>query len=145
MENLVTEPETKAIDVASAFDEFRRSFEIYKEQNDSRIDELKSRSPDPITEEKVAKLGAVVDANKRLLDELVLKNSRPALAHEEKTLSVVEIEHKKAFDAYVRHGEVAPPDDHVDQGAMTLRSERLVQSESRKLPGTFGNLIFGLS
>jgi HK97 family phage major capsid protein len=107
MESMAGITETKAGDVASAFDEFRRSFEAYKEQNDARIDEIGRRGADPITDEKVTKLGAALDANKRLLDELVLKSSRPALAGEDKVLSAVEIEHGKAFDAYVRHGEVA--------------------------------------
>jgi HK97 family phage major capsid protein len=107
MENIPAVPETKAADVAGAFDEFRRSFETYKAENEERIAELGRRSPDPITEEKVTKLGAALDANKRLLDELVLKSSRPALAGEDKVLSAAEIEHGKAFDAYVRHGEVA--------------------------------------
>ena len=107
MESMAGITETKAGDVASAFDEFRRSFEAYKEQNDARIDEIGRRGADPITEEKVTKLGAALDANKRLLDELVLKSSRPALAGEDKVLSAAEIEHGKAFDAYVRHGEVA--------------------------------------
>jgi HK97 family phage major capsid protein len=107
MENIPAVPETKAADVAGAFDEFMRSFEMYKEQNDARLDELGRRSLDPVTEEKVTKLGAALDANKRLLDELVLKSSRPALAGEERVLSAAEIEHGKAFDEYVRHGEVA--------------------------------------
>ncbi len=106
MENIPAVPETKAADVAGAFDEFRRSFETYKAENEERIAELGRRSPDPITEEKVTKLGAALDANKRLLDELVLKSSRPGLAGEDKVLSAAEIEHGKAFDAYVRHGEV---------------------------------------
>ncbi|MEX2126860.1 MAG: phage major capsid protein, partial [Xanthobacteraceae bacterium] len=96
----------KSADIASAFDEFKRNFEIYKEQNEQRIAEIAGRGPDPLTEEKMLKLGTTLDANKRTLDELVLKSSRPTLAGETKTLSAIEVEHRKAFDAYIRHGEV---------------------------------------
>jgi HK97 family phage major capsid protein len=42
-----------------------------------------------------------------LLDELILKGRRPALGREEKRLDPASIEHSKAFDAYVRHGEAS--------------------------------------
>jgi HK97 family phage major capsid protein len=106
MENLPAEPETKSADVASAFDEFKRSFEDYKAQNEERIAGIERRAPDPLTDEKVTRIGAALDQNKRVLDELVLKSSRPALAGEAKALSAAGLEHHKAFDAYVRYGEV---------------------------------------
>jgi HK97 family phage major capsid protein len=105
MENVHVVNETKSADVASAFDEFMRSFETFKDQNERRISELARKSADPLTEEKVARIGAALDANKRALDELVLKGRRPALARETKMVSMAELEHAKAFDAYVRHGE----------------------------------------
>ena len=37
MENVPAVPETKAADVAGAFDEFKRSFESFKESNNNRI------------------------------------------------------------------------------------------------------------
>jgi HK97 family phage major capsid protein len=107
MENLVATPETKSVDVASAFDEFMRSFELYKEQNEGRLTELARGRADPLNEEKMMKLGLALDANKRLLDELVLKSRRPALAPETRALSAAELEHCEAFHAYVRHGEAA--------------------------------------
>jgi HK97 family phage major capsid protein len=105
MENLPTVPETKSVDIADAFDEFMRSFELFKEQNNRRIAEIARKSADPLTDEKVTRIGMALDANKRVLDELVLKGRRPALARETRMLSAAELEHRSAFDAYVRHGE----------------------------------------
>ena len=105
MENIPAVPETKAADVAGAFDEFRRSFETFKEPR------TKSHRGDRPPRRRLhfrgkgAQIGAALDANKRVLDELVLKSRRPALARETKMLSAAEIEHRKAFDTYVRHGE----------------------------------------
>lgn len=107
MTDLPATPETKSADIASAFDEFMRGFEAFKEENEARIKEIEKKAADPLTEEKVLKLGMALDANKRVLDELVLKSRRPALAHESKVLSAAELEHRTAFDAYVRHGEAS--------------------------------------
>ncbi|MCC6946936.1 MAG: phage major capsid protein [Bradyrhizobiaceae bacterium] len=105
MEHIPAAPETKSADLASAFDEFMRNFEAFKEQNDGRIAQIEKKTADPLTDEKVMKIGMALDANKRVLDELVLKSRRPALGRESKVLSAAELEHRSAFDAYVRHGE----------------------------------------
>ena len=107
METIPATPETKSVDLASAFDEFMRNFETFKEQNEERIKEIENKAADPLTDEKVMKIGMALDANKRVLDELVLKSRRPALAREDKVLSAAELEHRSAFDAYVRHGEAS--------------------------------------
>jgi len=107
METIPATPETKSADLASAFDEFMRNFETFKEQNEERIKEIENKAADPLTDEKVMKIGMALDANKRVLDELVLKSRRPALAREDKVLSAAELEHRSAFDAYVRHGEAS--------------------------------------
>jgi hypothetical protein len=79
MENLPAATETKSADIADAFDEFKRLFEQYKEENNARIVEIERRAADPVTEEKVMKIGMALDANKRALDELVLQARLPAL------------------------------------------------------------------
>ena len=105
--SLLTAPEIKSssADVASAFEEFMRSFETYKQGNDERIKEIERRRADPISSEKVERIGAALDTHKRVLDELVLKGRRPALAGETRMRSAAELEHRAAFDGYVRHGE----------------------------------------
>jgi HK97 family phage major capsid protein len=105
MNELPASPETKSADVASAFDEFMRGFESYKAENETRLKQIERKSADPLTDEKVARISDALDANKRVLDELVLKSRRPALARDARMMSGAELEHAKAFDSYVRHGE----------------------------------------
>jgi HK97 family phage major capsid protein len=105
MDHIPASPETKSADIASAFDEFCRGFESFRAENDRRIKEVERKSADPLTDEKVTKIGLALDANKRMLDELVLKSRRPALGRENRALSGAELEHRDAFNDYVRHGE----------------------------------------
>jgi HK97 family phage major capsid protein len=105
MEDLPAIAETKSADVAGAFDEFMRSFEAFKASNNHRIAEIERRNGDVLSDEKVSRIGAALDANKRVLDELVLKGRRPSLARETKMLSAAELQHRDAFAQYVRHGE----------------------------------------
>ncbi|MGA0531906.1 phage major capsid protein [Hansschlegelia sp. KR7-227] len=109
-------PETKAaegapssLEVVTAFDDFMHAFEAFKEVNDERLAEIEARiSPDAVTSEKLTRLDAALDRQQRALDALTLKSRRPAL---ETGGGAVERggvrEHKTAFDAYVRRGEVA--------------------------------------
>jgi HK97 family phage major capsid protein len=76
-----------------------RIFENYKQENDVRLAEIAKRKPDPLTEQKLARLDA-------RLDGLTVQRGRPALASERKD-SLSAHEHKAAFDDYVRHGESA--------------------------------------
>ncbi len=99
------ETETKSADITSAFEDFMRSFESFKESNNERIHQIERRSADVLTSEKVDRIGAALDANKRVLDELVLKGRRPALAGESRMMNAAELEHRSAFDCYVRQGE----------------------------------------
>jgi HK97 family phage major capsid protein len=106
-------PETKAFsgDINAAFDDFMRSFEAFKSENDERIHELERRSADVLTAEKVDRIGETLDAQKRLLDDLVLKARRPSLGSaiggERAPRSHAELEHRAAFEAYVRQGDAA--------------------------------------
>jgi len=105
MDHIPATPETKSADIASAFDEFRRGFESFRAENDRRIKDVERKSADPLTDEKVTKIGLALDESKRVLDELVLKSRRPVLGRDNRALSGAELEHRDAFNAYVRHGE----------------------------------------
>jgi HK97 family phage major capsid protein len=105
MNHIPASPETKSADIASAFDEFCRGFETFKAENERRIKEVERKSADPLTDEKVTRIGLALDQNKRVLDELVLKSRRPALGRDSRALSGAELQHRDAFNAYVRHGE----------------------------------------
>ncbi|WP_028033341.1 phage major capsid protein [Chelativorans sp. J32] len=92
-------------DLAGAFEEFMNSFEHFKESNDQRLKEIEKRSaPDPLTTDKVERISAAVDEQKRVIDRLVLKKARPLLGREG-SISVSQLEHKQAFESYVRSGD----------------------------------------
>jgi HK97 family phage major capsid protein len=76
-----------------------RIFESYKQENDVRLAEIAKRKPDPLTEQKLARLDA-------RLDSMAVQRARPGLASERKDSHEAR-EHKVAFDDYVRHGESA--------------------------------------
>jgi HK97 family phage major capsid protein len=102
-------PETKSADsgeVAEAFDDFMRAFDAFKQTNDERLGQIERKlSADVVTAEKLGRIDRALDENKRLVDELVLKNRRPPLGDTGLPRSAAAIEHKAAFEAYVRGGQ----------------------------------------
>lgn len=99
-------PETKAIgdDVANAFDEFMQAFEAFKESNDERLNQLESgNSADVVTTQKMNRINRSLDEQKARMDELALKNQRPAI-NGSQPLTTVQFEHKNAFADYIRRG-----------------------------------------
>ena len=97
--------ETKAgvpHDAVVTHGEMMRAFEAFKDANDERLDR---RDTDVVLEEKLARIGATIDAQARRIDEITLKAARPALGNERVRAGAPE--HKAAFDAYVRTGELA--------------------------------------
>ena len=96
----MTDYENKAAsgtDVAGAFDEFMHAFEEFKSTNDERLDQVeKSVSTDVVTEEKLARLN-------KTMDQMVAKSARPPLAGGAPG-SVAGMQHKSAFETYMRKG-----------------------------------------
>jgi HK97 family phage major capsid protein len=129
MNHIPASPETKSADIASAFDEFCRGFETFKAENERRIKEVERKSADPLTDEKVTRIGLALDQNKRVLDELVLKSRRPALGRDSRALSGAELQHREAFNAYVRHGEAG--------GLKSLEGKALAVSSGGGADGGF--------
>jgi HK97 family phage major capsid protein len=101
-----TELETKAgipHDAVVTHGEMMRAFEAFKEANDER---LSRRDADVVLEEKLSRINGAIDAQGRRLDEITLKAARPALGGERAAVrSASALEHKAAFEAYVRAGE----------------------------------------
>lgn len=103
-------PETKAVpepaaEVADAFDEFMVAFEAFKQANDERLSQIEnSLSADSVTTEKVARISSALDTQKKVLDNLVLKNVRPGLS-QMGVRTVADNERKAAFEAYMRSGD----------------------------------------
>jgi HK97 family phage major capsid protein len=83
------------------------SFEAFRETNDRRLDELDRRSADVLTEEKLARIDRALDQHKSRLDRLVLKAERPHLG-QGAMRPAADLEHRAAFEAYVRSGAEAP-------------------------------------
>jgi len=101
-------PEVKALppggDISQAFGEFMSAFSAFREANDERLSGLERRmSTDVVTEDKVNRISDALDAQKKAIDELVLKRARPARAGEAQAVSAPE--HKEAFEAYMRSGD----------------------------------------
>ncbi len=94
-------------EVARTFDEFFRTFESYRAVNDARLAEIENRgSADVISLEKLDRLDAALDATQRRLDNLTLKSRRPQIGtREPRQLTSAALEHKAAFEAYVRSGQ----------------------------------------
>jgi len=104
--------ETKALggqDVTDAVDRLMTTFEDFKATNDARLDEIERHcGVDTITEEKLARIDAALDAQQRHLERLTLKSARPALSAAGGTCcdgGSAELEKKAHFEAYVRHGQ----------------------------------------
>ncbi len=100
-------PETKMVEgteITDAFDDFMHAFESFKDANDERLQQLESKmNSDVLTDEKVDRINHAIDQQKRQLDQLVLKNHRPPLG-QEGAISTARLEHKSAFEAYLRSG-----------------------------------------
>ena len=103
--------ETKAgipADAAVTHAELMRAFEEFKEVNDQRLSE--KRSVDVLLEEKIERLDTVIATQAQRLEAIELKQARPAIGSEPRTTEPANqpaIEHKAAFDAYVRGGDTA--------------------------------------
>ena len=93
-------------DVALAFDEFMRAFEAFKATNDERLAQIEQQiSEDVVTTEKLERINRALDQHKRQVDQLTLKGARPQLGLSAARTSGTLLQHKAAFEAYVRHGE----------------------------------------
>lgn len=99
-------PETKAsgdaTEVALAFDGFMTAFEAFKDANDERLAQIEGTlATDIVTTEKVDRISAAMDEQKRAFDRLLTKGQRPGAAS---PLGFAGHEHKSAFEAYMRNG-----------------------------------------
>jgi HK97 family phage major capsid protein len=104
LENKAASP--AAPEVKQAFDDFLASFEAFKAANDERLKQLETRSTDPVTEDKVARIDKALVEQKKALDELTLSAARPAFAPERKD-APADREKKAAFERYMRKGDAA--------------------------------------
>ena len=105
----------------TAFGDFMRAFEAFKETNDDRLSQLERRSADVVTTDKVDRLNRALDETKRVVDDLALKSARPHLGGPAPR-SGAQLQHKAAFDAYVRKGEASQLSD-LEAKALSIGSD----------------------
>lgn len=109
--NLENELETKAgvpQEAVVTYAEMMRAFEEFKEANDQRLSE--KHAADVLLEEKIDRLDNVIATQVQRLEAVELKQARPAIGNEPRPTEPANqpaIEHKAAFDAYVRGGDSA--------------------------------------
>src|SRR5947209_19268792 len=113
--------ETKSAETAAAaYEDFNRAFAAYKETNDAKLAEIEAKlSPDVITDEKLARIDAELDSQKRRLDRMNLDRARPQLGPERG--DHLGHEHKAAFGLYMRAGE-APGLKALEEKALSVGS-----------------------
>lgn len=101
-------PETKALAPSEEFGALNRLVAEYRSENDERLAELERKSSvDPLRDEKIARMDRAIDFCVDKIGAMETKSRRPALGFGagETGLSPVALEHKGAFDAYMRSGE----------------------------------------
>jgi HK97 family phage major capsid protein len=88
------------------YDELRATFEEFKSANDERLAKIERKRADVLLDEKVDRINAALDLQTKRMDDLALRQARPALEGRGKIVTdSASREHKSAFDAYVRSGE----------------------------------------
>ena len=109
-----------AREMKEAFDEFRRTLENFKAENDERLQKLERRTDDVVTNEKVDRINEALTEQKRALDELALAQQRPVLGVPSQSADTRE--HKGAFDRYMRKGDAAGL-DRYEMKALSTQSD----------------------
>ena len=81
-------------------------FHEFRAANDERLRALETKHGDPLLADKVDRLNAAMDTQIRRMDELALRQARPALEGTRRVATdAAAREHKSAFDGYVRGGD----------------------------------------
>jgi HK97 family phage major capsid protein len=94
-------------EIKTAFGDFLRAFEAFKESNDARLADIEKRGGDVVLEEKVDRINAALSEQKSLIDELTIAAARPALGETKAQPDRATRERKASFDHYMRKGDGA--------------------------------------
>jgi len=87
--------ETKALEA-----DFAKTFSAFKTANDQRLAEIEAKqTADPVSEDKVARLDAALEAQSKSIARLAQSLGSP--------VATADTESKTAWSAYIRHGETA--------------------------------------
>lgn len=93
-------PETKALAQGEEFETLNRLVGEYRSENDDR-----RATADPLHAEKMARMDRAIDTCMDRIRTLETKGRRPALGFGEEGHSLASLEHKSAFEGYLRSGE----------------------------------------
>jgi HK97 family phage major capsid protein len=90
------------------YDDLRATFEAFKSANDERLAKIERKRGDVLLDDKVDRINAALDLQTKRMDDLALRQARPALEGRGRLVTdAASREHKSAFDAYVRGGETS--------------------------------------
>jgi HK97 family phage major capsid protein len=93
-------------DANLAYDDLRHAFEAFRDTNDERLAQLESRrGSDVVTEEKLIRVEKTLGEAQRRIERLTLDARRPSLGGTETASDPAVMQHKAAFETYVRNGE----------------------------------------
>ena len=96
-------------DMVVAYDALVGTFEAFKSENDRRLADIEKKlSADVVTTEKVDRINAALEEQKRTLSELSLRRGRPELPRTsaKERNDARSVEHKAAWEHYVRRGDL---------------------------------------
>lgn len=95
-------------EIKKAVDNFMATFKTFQDKVDEELKQLKTKgNPDAVTKDEIKKLNDALDEQKKLVDDLRLKERRPMVELADGTkqeLTEDQIAHKKAFADYFRKG-----------------------------------------
>ena len=104
----VSAPETKALQTAEEIGVLNRLMHEYRSENDQRLAALERKSGvDPLQTDKLTRMDRAIDECMGRISAVETKSRRPELGQREgeTLLSPRALEHKGAFESYVRSGE----------------------------------------
>ena len=101
-------PETKTVpspEATAVYEQLMRNWETFKEDNDRRIAEIEKRgSADVVAVDKLSRIDRAIDEQQKAIDGLLVKQARPQMGGGQPR-SMASLQHKAAFETYVRRGE----------------------------------------
>jgi HK97 family phage major capsid protein len=93
-----------ALALNQRLDDLQQIFEAFKATNDEQLGQFEQRGAvDPVTTEKLTRIEQALDNQQRQFDSLILRGNRLSLGV---TKSDTELDHKAAFNSYIRKGDL---------------------------------------
>jgi HK97 family phage major capsid protein len=93
-------------EILDAIENSNRAFEEFKKVNDARIEELNKGGATADMQAKMAAIQNDMLAQKRLIEDMEAKAKRPHFGLDGKEVNQAEVEHKQAFNGFMRKGKV---------------------------------------